>query len=171
MVILADNSKPETSPLIRKQVEELREAHPGVPMMVLLQLTDRKLMRELVKVGVSGVILGSVPEQVTVAAIRLVMAGGSFAPAEFLLDVDEPTEPAKAPPAVTPPADLPAQATRFTLRERDILDRLRRGMQNKIIAHELGISESTVKVHLRNIMKKMHARNRTQVVFLLGEQT
>ena len=43
---------------------------------------------------------------------------------------------------------------------------LRSGHQNKIIAYELGISESTVKVHLRNIMKKLNASNRTQVALV-----
>ena len=51
----------------------------------------------------------------------------------------------------------------LTARERDVLHSLRSGHQNKIIAYELGISESTVKVHLRNIMKKLNASNRTQV--------
>ena len=51
----------------------------------------------------------------------------------------------------------------LTSRECDVLRILREGRQNKIIAFELGISESTVKVHLRNIMKKLHVSNRTQV--------
>ena len=57
--------------------------------------------------------------------------------------------------------------TSFTPREIEVLHRLRQGLQNKIIAYELGISESTVKVHLRNVMKKLHASNRTQVAFML----
>ena len=55
----------------------------------------------------------------------------------------------------------------FTPREIEVLHRLRQGLQNKIIAYELGISESTVKVHLRNVMKKLNASNRTQVAFML----
>ena len=47
-----------------------------------------------------------------------------------------------------------------------MLERLRQGKQNKIIAYELGMCESTVKVHIRLIMKKLNARNRTQVVLL-----
>ena len=42
----------------------------------------------------------------------------------------------------------------------------RQGKQTKIIAYELGMCESTVKVHIRQIMKKLNARNRTQVVLL-----
>ena len=54
----------------------------------------------------------------------------------------------------------------FTQRQSQILDCLRRGMANKLIAYELGMCESTVKVHIRNIMKKLKATNRTQVAYL-----
>jgi DNA-binding NarL/FixJ family response regulator len=47
-----------------------------------------------------------------------------------------------------------------------VLRLLQQGKQNKIIAYELGMCESTVKVHIRHIMRKLNARNRTQVVLL-----
>jgi DNA-binding NarL/FixJ family response regulator len=56
----------------------------------------------------------------------------------------------------------------LTAREWEVLKILREGRQNKLIAFELGISENTVKVHLRNIMKKLHVSNRTQVVLGAG---
>jgi DNA-binding NarL/FixJ family response regulator len=68
-----------------------------------------------------------------------------------------------APPESLENARAGLDELRLTARERDIMRCLREGRQNKFIAHELGISESTVKVHLRNIMKKLHASNRTQV--------
>jgi DNA-binding NarL/FixJ family response regulator len=46
------------------------------------------------------------------------------------------------------------------------VDALRRGKANKIIAYELNMKESTVKVHVRNIMKKLRATNRTQVAYI-----
>jgi DNA-binding NarL/FixJ family response regulator len=54
----------------------------------------------------------------------------------------------------------------FTQRQSQILECLRRGMANKLIAYELDMCESTVKVHIRNIMKKLNATNRTQVAYL-----
>jgi len=45
----------------------------------------------------------------------------------------------------------------------DVLRLLHEGKQNKNIAYELGMCESTVKVHVRNLMKKLKARNRTQL--------
>jgi DNA-binding NarL/FixJ family response regulator len=55
---------------------------------------------------------------------------------------------------------------RFSPRQSQILDCLRRGMANKLIAYELNMCESTVKVHIRNIMKKLNATNRTQVAYM-----
>ena len=92
-----------------------------------------------------------------VAAIRLVEAGGSFAPLDLLLKGSRPApEPRPAPPV---PQD------RLTSRQILVLRHLQQGKANKIIAHELGMSESTVKVHVRNIMRKMGATNRTQAVY------
>ena len=54
----------------------------------------------------------------------------------------------------------------FSPRQLQVLERLKQGKQNKIIAYELGMCESTVKVHIRIIMRKLNARNRTQVVLL-----
>ena len=52
-----------------------------------------------------------------------------------------------------------------TARQAAVVDALRQGKSNKIIAYELNMRESTVKVHVRNIMKKLNARNRTEVAF------
>ena len=57
-----------------------------------------------------------------------------------------------------------AFSDQFTNSELAVLDRLKLGKANKIIAHELGLSESTVKVHIGRIMKKLKVTNRTQVV-------
>jgi DNA-binding NarL/FixJ family response regulator len=62
--------------------------------------------------------------------------------------------------------DERGQPIEFSPRQSQVLEGLRQGKQNKIIAYELGMCESTVKVHLRHIMRKLNARNRTQVVLL-----
>ena len=46
-----------------------------------------------------------------------------------------------------------------------MLTALREGKANKIIAYDLNMCEGTVKVHVRNIMKKLKARNRTEVIY------
>lgn len=68
--------------------------------------------------------------------------------------------------AETVPASAAADADpdRLTDRELDVLRLVVRGLRNKEIAAELGISENTAKFHLRNILDKLHAQNRAEVV-------
>jgi DNA-binding NarL/FixJ family response regulator len=54
----------------------------------------------------------------------------------------------------------------LTPKETEILRRLKDGKPNKIIAYELDICESTVKVHMRQIMRKLSATNRTQAALI-----
>jgi DNA-binding NarL/FixJ family response regulator len=91
-------------------------------------------------------------------AMDLVRAGGTFVPASSLIAAHHAPEDAQAG----------AQKTNglFTTRQAAVIDALRRGKPNKIIAFELKMRESTVKVHVRNIMKKLKATNRTQVAYL-----
>jgi two-component system nitrate/nitrite response regulator NarL len=64
-------------------------------------------------------------------------------------------------PQSDPPVSRP-----LTLREREILDLMRKGRKNREIAGELCIAESTVHKHVQNIFEKLHARNRTEAIYL-----
>jgi DNA-binding NarL/FixJ family response regulator len=114
-------------------------------------------IRGALRAGANGFIsTRSTGLAMTLSAIRFVQAGGTFAPLEMLLS------DASAPVAVQPTAVSPY---RLTTRQKAVLAQLQQGKANKIIAHELGMSESTAKVHIRNIMRKMGATNRTQAAF------
>jgi DNA-binding NarL/FixJ family response regulator len=74
--------------------------------------------------------------------------------------MEEPSPAAQAP--------IPqgyGEPHRLTHRETEVLALVRQGKANKTIAYELGMSGSTVKVHVRHIMRKMGATNRTQAAF------
>ena len=58
----------------------------------------------------------------------------------------------------------------LTLREREILDLMRRGRKNRDLAGELCIAESTVHKHVQNIFEKLHARNRTEAIYLTSNE-
>lgn len=108
--------------------------------------------------GVHGYIPTSVPLQVAVEAMRLVRAGGIYIPASSLIASQK---------AHSEPVSVEPQSTSlFTTRQIAVIEALRKGKANKIIAYELNMRESTVKVHVRNIMKKLNARNRTEVAYL-----
>jgi DNA-binding NarL/FixJ family response regulator len=111
--------------------------------------------------GVRGYIPTSLALSVAVEAMHLVRAGGTYIPASSLLSCRRTLE-------TKPPAD-DAGGGVFTSRQTAVLRALREGKANKLIAYELNMRESTVKVHVRNIMKKLKARNRTEVAFKTSE--
>jgi len=109
--------------------------------------------------GVRGYLPSSLPIRQATDAIRLVESGGNFVPQSALcLAASAGKEPETMP--AQPKAGLPG----LSPRQLQVLRLLQQGKQNKTIAYELNMCESTVKVHVRHIMRKLHARNRTQVV-------
>ena len=108
--------------------------------------------------NVRGYIPNNLPLHVAVEAMRLVRAGGVYVPASSLIAAQK---------SLAAPADENTRAASlFTSRQLSVIAALRKGKANKIIAFELNMRESTVKVHVRNIMKKLKARNRTEVAYL-----
>ena len=144
-------------------------ANPDAPVLAIVQDCGADVAKELIQRNVTGIITADSSIDMVIAALRFALAGGTFAPPALVRAQTQAQDAAPAPQALR--AETPEMTTQhettFTPREIEVLHRLRQGLQNKIIAYELGISESTVKVHLRNVMKKLHASNRTQVAFLL----
>jgi DNA-binding NarL/FixJ family response regulator len=90
---------------------------------------------------------------IAVEAVRFVLAGGTYVPMDCVL--------ATGPDLPASPASRPSSGV--TAREAAVIRALQQGKPNKVIAYELNMCESTVKVHVRNLMKKMKAKNRTDV--------
>jgi DNA-binding NarL/FixJ family response regulator len=152
------NTGPEriSSPMVASVLSRVRDLLPGIPIAVLSNYEDLENVRDAFEYGVCGYIPTSLTSMVAIGAVHLVCAGGSFAPTTVLLFQAERRHSSAGEPLVEG----------FSQRQSQILDCLRRGMANKLIAYELNMCESTVKVHIRNIMKKLKATNRTQVAYM-----
>jgi DNA-binding NarL/FixJ family response regulator len=149
-------------------IEALHAAYPAARMVVLSDASTLNpgTVRHILAHNVAGFILTRrTGLQMVVSAISLVHSGGTFVPRDFLF-MEGP------PPSVDTTRRSPENG-RFTQRELAVLDLIRLGQPNKLIAEELGMSASTVKVHVRNIMQKMGVANRTKVAMgadeFLGE--
>jgi DNA-binding NarL/FixJ family response regulator len=176
---------------LRVTFAAMRRLSGGAPIAVILHSDDAALEKELVSLDVAGILQPDTSMEIAVAAIRLILAGGTFLPPEAFRRIDAadtqnvgteaisrdlptmPCDPEAGPDnevasELRANANLSSSDVALTGRERDVLKLLRAGRQNKVIAYELGVSESTVKVHLRNIMKKLHVSNRTQVAVHLN---
>jgi DNA-binding NarL/FixJ family response regulator len=152
------NAGPErmSSPAIAHLVSRVGELLPTAPIVVLSDHEDLESIRVAFELGVRGLIPTSLVSTVAVGAVHLVCLGGTFVPTASLLSQGDHRHGSAGEPLIEG----------FTKRQSQILDCLRRGMANKLIAYELKMCESTVKVHVRNIMKKLNATNRTQVAYM-----
>src|SRR5690606_36814923 len=108
---------------------------PDAPVAVLSDHEDADNVREALSRGVQGYIPTSLPSRVAIGAVHLVCLGGTFAPPAALLSQSNRPPSAAGKPVIEG----------FTQRQSQILDCLRRGMANKLIAYELDMCESTGK--------------------------
>jgi DNA-binding NarL/FixJ family response regulator len=131
----------------------LSELAPRTPVIVLAYNNDAELARTVICHGAKGYIPVAMGFEITVEAVRFVLAGGTYVPMDCLL-------------ASGVPGDAPSQPQTsglVTARELAVIRSIQKGRSNKVIAYELNMCESTVKVHVRRIMKKLNAKNRTDV--------
>lgn len=114
--------------------------------------------------GVRGYFSTSVELRVLVQGLRLVLIGGTALPLAVASAQEQPSAPTVERNASRPLSTFSAEL--FTPKELEVLRSLASGLQNKLIAHELAICETTVKVHLRHIFRKLGTTNRTHAALL-----
>lgn len=141
---------------IQRELVILSDAEPRASIVLLADDMDSAHVLGALDKGARGYISTSMSFDVAVKALHLVRAGGTFVPVESL----RTTKARAIESASGAKPEIP-----FTARQLAVIEALRQGKANKIIAYELNMCESTVKVHVRNIMKKLHAKNRTEVAY------
>ncbi len=139
---------------------------PATPVVLLSDELDLHLARGAIRAGARGFIAKSASEDTLRRAVALAISGEIFLPRDHVVDRDS-LGAAPDDPAPGTLSDAPLR--RLTYRQREVLSHLARGRSNKEIARCLGLLESTVKVHVKTILKKLAATNRTQAAMLAVE--
>lgn len=142
-------------------VLRLRRAFPDVRIVIVTGWVTRSDVVEAMRLGVSGYLPKSLNGTAMLHALRLILCGVPYYPAEVLV-ADVAPSPSTEPGQ---PAER-SQLSTLTRREYEILTQLVGGASNKEIAKVLGLTEITIKSHLRNVFRKIGATNRTQAVAL-----
>ncbi len=159
-LVVVHVAEPDHGETLRVTLQAIGQLGSGAPCVVLSDTEDPQHVVNALEAGAKGYITMSMPFAVVIAVLRLVTAGGTFAPARCLMGM--------RPEAfhVSKEKSAEKSAIAFTARQAAVVDALTKGMANKTIAYELNLRESTVKVHVRKIMRKLNATNRTQAAFL-----
>lgn len=160
-VLINIGSRDCTEPRIENNIRMLVSRFPNLPVIILSDNHDLRQVLTALDLGVKGFIPSAVGISVCVKAISLALSGGVFISTESLPELRRLMSAADQQER--------RRAEIFTCREENVIAMLKLGKANKIIAYELGLRESTVKVHIRNIMKKLKVRNRTEVIFKLND--
>lgn len=154
-------------------LDVIRDTFPEASIALLSNMDDTLVASRALEMGIRGYFTTSIPIDVALAGMRLILAGGVFYPHPFVA-------PANTSAMRNKPQDKPRKIIEnnthymsiadFTPREVDVLAELQCGHPNKVIAGKLNLSDHTVKMHLQHIMRKLQVQNRTEVVARLGQR-
>ena len=158
LIVLCSQGRSHADTAITRDLMLLSSAAKSVPIILVSDADELDQVLEALRKGARGYIPTSVTLDIAIEAMHLVEAGGTFVPADSLIAFKH------AEGAGTMKKE--AGHNLFTARQAEVVQGIRRGKANKQIAYELNMRESTVKVNIRNIMKKLNARNRTEAAML-----
>ena len=173
LVALNMEDKQITDPSIEDNLALIAESCPNAYVALLSNRDDEATASAAMQRGVRGFFPISIPVEVAIAGLRLVLAGGVYRPL--------PIVEAPGLKAISPDAGVHERsgihedngATKIladktmvdlTPREQHVFAALELGLPNKLIAARLNLSENTVKMHIQHIMRKCSAHNRTEAV-------
>ncbi len=172
-LILLDNHLPGVRGV--DALPSLREAAPSSRVLMLTVSEDEQDLADALKAGAAGYLLKTIEGDALAAAIRRVMAGESVLAQEMTSKLvaafqgaSNVTRSATAPASAAPQASSPLLDS-LSPRERDILRGIARGASNKEIGRELGIAETTVKIHVQHVLRKLDVSSRVQAAVLATE--
>ena len=159
MVLLNIGSRDVREAGVVEEIVCLVDALNHPPVVIVSASDDLHQIVAAQQTGASGYIPASIGIDGIVEAASLAASGGVFLRFESLTKLCDSR------------STKPISSSEFgylTSRQTAVAEALRRGKANKTIAYELNMCESTVKVHIRNLMRKLDAKNRTEAAYKLN---
>ncbi|WP_315700825.1 MULTISPECIES: response regulator transcription factor [unclassified Bradyrhizobium] len=139
----------------------LRASHPRLPVAIVSSDEDQNIVREALSLGAAGYLPKSTSKRELTSSIERVLSGSISVPKDFLPTAERDGDrSARA---------LQARLEQLTPQQLRVLDLIRRGFQNREIATELRLSESTIKAHITEILRKLRLFSRNKAVIEIGK--
>ncbi len=170
-VILLDNHLPGVLGI--DALPGLKEAAPSARVLMLTVSEDEQDLARALRAGAQGYVLKTVDGDVLAQSIRRTVRGESVVSPEMTSKLVTAFQAMNAPAAeAAPVAPTPADPlAALSPREQQILQEIARGASNKEIARTLAIAETTVKIHVQHILRKLQLSSRVQAAVFLAERS
>ena len=157
----------------------IRQRVSNTPIALLTGEINSNLIHRALQAGINGYITKNSPLEVMLSAVRLVLSGGLYIPAQILSDTqlretsfvpgNQNPHGSQNPHGNNDEALAKPSSVSLTDRQQQVLEEMAKGLSNKEIARELAMSPSTVKVHVASILRELEVKNRTRAVTLAKE--
>jgi DNA-binding NarL/FixJ family response regulator len=157
---LLDLSMPGTTGL--SGLIRIRKAFPRNPVVVVSGHQDPQIVASVLSLGASGYVPKSTSKEELARSIEEVLRGSIYVPSTY-------RAVACARGVRGPAQELLKRLHDLTPQQLRVLDMVRRGLQNKQIAYELQICETTVKVHVSEILRKLNVISRTKAIIEMSK--
>ena len=146
-------------------LEKLTHRYPDMKILVLSGVQDQRSVMRVLQLGAAGFVPKSMATENLVSAIRFVLSGGVYIPADLLEDATRGAQMLGLPERGRDMLGRPSGGrVQLTERQEQVLQLLARGAPIKIICRELNLSEGTVKTHVTAIYRAFGASNRTEAL-------
>jgi len=165
-LILLDLQLPDRSGF--DALAECRNTRPGVPIVVLSASEDRQDVMRALDGGAMGFIPKTHDSKVMLNALRVVLTGGVYLPAEIMNSTTDNSRTTSIAAVHEGAGSISPAEIGLTERQADVLALLIQGKPNKLICRELDLAEGTVKIHVTAILRALGVANRTQAVIAVG---
>jgi two-component system nitrate/nitrite response regulator NarL len=146
----------------REALQLIKEEVPEANVLMLTMSEDGDDLIDTLRAGASGYLLKNIDAETLTDGIQRAAAGESVISQRMTGKLVEGLKRSKAP--------APAETDKLSTREREIVVALARGASNKQIARELDLAESTVKIHVQHILRKLNLASRVQAAVYAVEQ-
>ena len=133
-------------------LEKMRAACAGRPVSLISGSATPQIAREAIAAGAAGFVPKTLGAKSMVSAIRLMAAGETFVPFDYIQQAEATT------------------VANLTERETAVLRGLCEGKSNKEIARDLDLQEVTIKLHVKTLCRKLDAKNRTQAAMIARDR-
>jgi two-component system nitrate/nitrite response regulator NarL len=168
-VVLLDNHMPGVSGV--DALAGFKAASPAARVLMLTVSEDERDLAAALCGGARGYLLKTMDSDMLVSAILQTMAGDSVVSPEMTSKLVNAFQASHSAPAITTASAAPDPIHSLSPREREILDHVAKGASNKEVARALGIAETTVKIHVQHILRKLNLSSRVQAaVYVTGRK-